>query len=657
MPKVSVIIPTYNQAHFIAESIQSVLDQTFQDFEIVVVDDGSTDNTKEVVCNFKDVRIKYIYQENNGVSTARNTGICASTGEYIAFLDSDDVLLKNSLEKRVQVLNRHPEVAFIYGWNYIIDEKGRIVKLSKKRQKHTCVREGSEQIRDFLIHGNRIGVCCAMARQRCLYEVGLFDPTFHYGSEDFDMWVRLDKRYAVACIAEPLAIYRIHSGSISAVRGLGEIEKSNRRIFESVFNDAKLGPLFSSQRPKAYFYLNLRFASYAYEERKMKTARRYLFQALKIYPKGFLKGLWLPWIMRFGKTWVPSPILRCACWVNQYSRRVILRILMRSELQAGEGKKRETRWFHIISAIILALPLLPILLLLSFLPVYPGKKVHSKQKQTLVALTFDDGYSCWTSKVMPILARYNLPATAFINDPEQLEDFTWIDVQELYNAGWEIGWHTARHINFDIADRSEIISDFENCRVLFKRYGLPTPVSFSYPWGKHDQVSMKIVPNYFQAARTTHLDENSPCSVRENPVHTAGISVSRGLPFCMETVSKYAQQGVLVVFVIHTVGQVAKWQRRPDMTVAEFEDFVKFLHQEKQAGRIKVVTFDKGVRLMQQREAHSHWGIKMYSPLDSWGRFLFLPVPRRYFALYDRIVRNLIGHRYPQIRSLLGRLI
>ena len=225
MPKVSVVIPTYNLAHFIAEAIQSILGQTFSEFEVIAVDDGSTDNTKDVVNSFKDPRIRYIYQENHGVSAARNTGIQASSSEYIAFLDSDDVLMENALEKGAQVLERHPEVGFSYGQEYLMDERRRVFHLRKQRHKYSYVREGIEEIKEFLLHGNYVCTSTVMARRRCLYDVGLFDPTFRPGSEDFDLWVRLAKRYAVAYIAEPLVKYRIHPDSIGATRKLDEIEK------------------------------------------------------------------------------------------------------------------------------------------------------------------------------------------------------------------------------------------------------------------------------------------------------------------------------------------------------------------------------------------------------------------------------------------------
>lgn len=312
MPKVSVVMPTYNRAHFIGEAIQSVLDQSFKDFEIIVIDDGSTDNTKEVVDSFQDHRIKYMYQRNCGVSAARNNGIQASNGEHIAFLDSDDLLLENALEKGGQILARYPEVGFSYGQAYLIDGRGSVFGLRLPKQKHSYVRGGSEEIREFLVRGNYIPTSTVITRRSCLFDVGLFNPAFRSGSEDLDLWVRLAKRYAVAYIAEPLVKYCVHSGSILTGRKLDELKKSHSVIFEGVFNDAALGPLLSSERPKTYFHLHLHLANKAYGTGEMKTAREHLFKALKIYPKGFFKGLWLPWIFQFVKTWLPLRVLELA---------------------------------------------------------------------------------------------------------------------------------------------------------------------------------------------------------------------------------------------------------------------------------------------------------------------------------------------------------
>ena len=120
MPRVSVVIPTYNRAGYVSEAVKSVLNQTFHDFEVIVVDDGSTDNTPDVIDSFKDTRIRYLYQENRGVSAAMNTGILASTAEYIAILDSDDVLVEEALQKSVAFLDEHPEVGYCFGQSYSI---------------------------------------------------------------------------------------------------------------------------------------------------------------------------------------------------------------------------------------------------------------------------------------------------------------------------------------------------------------------------------------------------------------------------------------------------------------------------------------------------------------------------------------------------------
>jgi glycosyltransferase involved in cell wall biosynthesis len=310
MPKVSVIIPTYNRARLIAEAIRSVLDQTYQDFEIIVIDDGSTDNTREVVGSFKDPRIKYIYQENRGVCIARNNGIKNSNGDYIIFLDSDDMLLKNAITIEASILDSFPNVALSYGQLFAIDEKERVIVLSKPKHRRPGVYQGTKEILNFLRYSNNIGTSITMVRRSSIIDVGLFDPAFSSGSEDFELWVRIAKKYAVSYIAEPVGKYRVHSSGISAGRDIDEIEKSQTRIFDGIFNDAQLGPLFSSHRPRAYFQLHLRFASYAYAERKMNVSRKYLFKALQIHPHAIIENIFFPWPYLFAKTFIPLPILR-----------------------------------------------------------------------------------------------------------------------------------------------------------------------------------------------------------------------------------------------------------------------------------------------------------------------------------------------------------
>jgi glycosyltransferase involved in cell wall biosynthesis len=311
-PVVSVIIPTYNRAHYLTQAIQSVLDQSYQDFEIIVVDDGSTDNTREVMDSFKDPRLKYFYQENQGVCAARNNGINVSEGEYIYFLDSDDALLENALERQVGVLDRHPDVALSHGQAFPMDERGRVFGLHRHRPRNISpgVYHGIKEISNFLRYGNHSCLSATIIRRSSIIDVGLFDPAFRAGSEDFDLWVRLAKKYAVSYIVNHVVACRVHSSSMTASRALDEMEKSHNRILEGIFNDVSLGHLFSSQRAKTYFYYYLRLASYAYDRGKMKISRTYLFKALKTHPRALIESVFFPLLYLFVKTWIPGPVLR-----------------------------------------------------------------------------------------------------------------------------------------------------------------------------------------------------------------------------------------------------------------------------------------------------------------------------------------------------------
>jgi glycosyltransferase involved in cell wall biosynthesis len=150
MPRVSVVIPAYNRAHFLPEVVESALAQTYRDFEVIVIDDGSTDNTPEVASRFPPA-VRYYRQENQGLSAVRNKGIELARGEYIIFLDSDDVLLKDALEKSVLFLDQHPEAGFCHGQFCTIDVNGRPMRLRRPRgPKATYIRDGREEITEFL---------------------------------------------------------------------------------------------------------------------------------------------------------------------------------------------------------------------------------------------------------------------------------------------------------------------------------------------------------------------------------------------------------------------------------------------------------------------------------------------------------------------------
>lgn len=185
MPMVSVIIPTYNRAHFLHEAIDSVLAQTFGDFEIIVVDDGSTDETMDCVKSYGG-RVHYVHQKNAGPSMARNRGIAAAQGRYVAFLDSDDFFYPDKLEKQVVLMEKDPSLAFTFT-NYSQGER-------PMEPRRGWIRENLLDNSDIFSSLCRDGVVCyvvtVLARREELLAAGLFDPTMR-AAEDYDLWLRL----------------------------------------------------------------------------------------------------------------------------------------------------------------------------------------------------------------------------------------------------------------------------------------------------------------------------------------------------------------------------------------------------------------------------------------------------------------------------------
>ena len=175
MPKVSVIIPTYNRAHLIGRSIQSVLNQTYQDFEIIIVDDGSTDDTEDVIRNFNDSRIIYIrHKENKGPSAARNTGIKASKGEFIAFQDSDDEWFPEKLDKQIEAFEMNPGFGIIYTDMLRIDKEGAIKYWHSPTVSHGQIINPNTM--DYQVMG--LGIISTLIKRECFNKVGYFDENY-----------------------------------------------------------------------------------------------------------------------------------------------------------------------------------------------------------------------------------------------------------------------------------------------------------------------------------------------------------------------------------------------------------------------------------------------------------------------------------------------
>jgi glycosyltransferase involved in cell wall biosynthesis len=213
---ISVIIPTHNRGQLIERAICSVLQQTYKDLELIIVDDGSTDNTREVVEKYTDDRIRYIAcPRRGGAAAARNRGIAEARGEYIAFLDSDDEWLSNKLEEEIRVLEGLPEeygVVYSGGWVY---QKNR----ERKYIPYATQGARSGDLKEIIL---RTGLICppgAIVKKKCFDRVGLFDESMP-AIEDWEFWIRVSKSYYFHYLQKPLWNYYLKaSGSLSSNEG------------------------------------------------------------------------------------------------------------------------------------------------------------------------------------------------------------------------------------------------------------------------------------------------------------------------------------------------------------------------------------------------------------------------------------------------------
>jgi glycosyltransferase involved in cell wall biosynthesis len=204
-PLVSVIITTYNHARYLPDAIDSVLRQTYGHVEMLVVDDGSTDHTAEIMTACPG--INYIRQPHQGLSAARNTGIFNCTGDFVVFLDADDLLYPCAIEKNLAYFRQHPACAFVSGWHDRVDEHKKLIETFENQS------PGRDHYH-ALLQGNYIGMHGAVTYRRGVFNAFLFDETLSC-CEDYDLYLRIAGKYPVFSHDEKLAAYRIHNGNMS----------------------------------------------------------------------------------------------------------------------------------------------------------------------------------------------------------------------------------------------------------------------------------------------------------------------------------------------------------------------------------------------------------------------------------------------------------
>lgn len=272
-PLVSVVIIAYNCAEYVSHAIQSVLEQTWSQLEVIVVDDGSTDTTGDVAQRTSDPRLRYVRQANKGPNAARNEGIRHARGQLIAFLDCDDWWLPEKLEKQVAKVSDDPEIGLVYSLAIRVDASGR------EGDRFDAIVEG--RVLDRLLLGNCIAgsASSAMVTRRAIDAVGTFDESLHY-AEDWEYWIRIASRFAVGCVPE-FDVYLLDRPGSQGKNAQATRRDSLRFIHAALNEYAPSRPLFRRAALAQLHYV----ASYNLWAAGLKwDARRELLRSLLYNP-------------------------------------------------------------------------------------------------------------------------------------------------------------------------------------------------------------------------------------------------------------------------------------------------------------------------------------------------------------------------------------
>ncbi len=252
--RVSVIIPTYQHAAYVADAVKSALAQTYPAYQVIVVDDGSTDQTSEVLAQFGE-SIQIIRQPNRGLPAARNSGICAASGDLLAFLDADDLWFPDKLARQVPLFERDSQVGLVFSNAHYFDAQGL-----HKATFFDLVPPASGEVFTTLFERNFVPVLTAVVRRDCLRTAGEFDESLT-ACEDYDLWLRIARDWKLDYIQETLARYRLSSGQMSGnpLRMLQNMLIVRRRCLEKNPELAQLPPAVLD---KCYYQLMIFLAKH-----------------------------------------------------------------------------------------------------------------------------------------------------------------------------------------------------------------------------------------------------------------------------------------------------------------------------------------------------------------------------------------------------------
>jgi GT2 family glycosyltransferase len=300
MPTISVVVPAYNGERTILETIKSIQQQTFSDFELIVINDGSTDRTLERLATVEDPRLKVFSYENGGLPVARNRGIARAMGEFITFIDADDLWTPDKLELQLAALQQHPEAGVAYSWTLVMDEKGEGFYPGK-----SVSFEGNVYsqllLSNFIASGSNV-----MLRKEAIASVGEFDPTLR-SCEDWDYWLRVAARWSFVVVPKYQILYRQSSGAMSSK--VEVMEKNLLIVHERAFQAAppELQFLKNHGLANIYLFVTQLCLTHVSSATGAQQAREKLQKAIRLHPQFLLNKQALIFLLKLLLIRVLSP--------------------------------------------------------------------------------------------------------------------------------------------------------------------------------------------------------------------------------------------------------------------------------------------------------------------------------------------------------------
>ncbi|MBD1921809.1 glycosyltransferase [Microcoleus sp. FACHB-831] len=277
MPLISVIVPVFNGEITIRDTIESVLNQSFSDFELITIDDGSQDSSLDIISQIPDSRIKVFSYSNAGLAASRNRGLAQASGEYISFIDADDLWTQDKLEAQLNALIDNPQAGVAYSWTDYIDDSSQFLRRGSHISANGDVLEKLLLV-NFLENGSN-----PLIRREAFNSVGNFDESLP-AAQDWDMWLRLAARYHFIAVRSPQILYRVSASSMSA--NVFRLEAATLQVFEKAYSSAPetLQHLKRYSLANLYKYLTFKALEGSPKQQRGAIAARFFWNAIKNDP-------------------------------------------------------------------------------------------------------------------------------------------------------------------------------------------------------------------------------------------------------------------------------------------------------------------------------------------------------------------------------------